>query len=147
VRNSAFLTAALLAAFGAACRRAPAPAPEDDASIPLPSTTTLAAADAVVNSSFTNEMQAQMLRQEAAKLGIDELSRPGEPGADTGDPRPPISYEEGLARTKRYTKEFEAERRALDSKKPKTVILPGNTPDIIPVRKAGAPIENSEDSK
>ncbi len=97
-------------------------------------------------SNYTNEMQAQNLRDQAAALGISKLARPSDQGAETDEARPAITYEEGLARTREYAREFEAQRHALEKDKPKSVTLPGATPTILPGHKEGAPVEPEPDT-
>lgn len=136
---------ALAAAFVfAACRRAPVP---DDANAgvilgaPAPSSTTVASPLAGQTTDYTNEMQAQNLRAEAAELGIKKFGRPSADGADAEEGRAPLTYKEGLEQTRLLAKEFEAQRHVVDKDKNKTVVLPTSVPGILPGKKEGAPIE------
>lgn len=142
MRNS-LLRAAVLAAIAAGCRK-PAPPPAADAggSAPAPPPPPAAAARDVCAASYTNEMQAANIRAEAAQMGIRALDKPSE-DAESGDAaRPPITYEEGLRRTKEYARDFEVQRLAIDRNKPRAVALPGSTPQLIPARAGGAPVQD-----
>lgn len=109
---------------------------------PAPSSTVVASPLASSGTGYTNEMQAQNLREQAAELGIQRLGKISG-GTAEEDERPPISYQEGLARTKAYARQFEAARRQLDRGKPKTVSIPGETPRLLPGAASGAPVETS----
>lgn len=137
----------LLSALAWACRRPKPPLPRADEAppaaaldAPAPSSATIASPLAEGPGAFTNEMQAEGLRDEAARLGIERVSRP-EDEDDSEEPRPLVGEEEGLARTRAYARQFEAERHALDRDKVKNVTLPGETPGLMPARKGGAPLE------
>ncbi len=128
----------------AGCRRAPEPAgasalPSGDVALstPVPTGGGLSAA----TTGYTNEMQAQNLRDQAAQLGIRKLTRPSDQGSESEEIRAPISYEEGLERTREYSRQFEAQRHAIEKDRRKTVTLPSATPVILPGPKEGAPIE------
>jgi len=95
---------------------------------------------------YTNEMQAQNLREQAAELGIRRLAKPSEQPGEPEENRAPITYEEGLARTREYAREFAAQRRAIDKDKPKSVQLTGGTPGMLPGKKEGAPVEPASDA-
>ncbi|MBI3565724.1 MAG: hypothetical protein HY079_11050 [Elusimicrobia bacterium] len=142
-RNRLLVGAAALAAALAGCKRAPPPA---DAALPAGEVKLAAPAPAGVGlaaetTSYTNEMQAANLREQAAELGISRLTRPSDQTADPDEARPMISYEEGLERTRELSQEFEAQRHAIDRDKRKTVTLPGTTPGMLPGKKEGAPVE------
>ncbi len=147
-RNRLVVGAALAAALTAACRRAPEPTPSPalpagDVKLSAPAPT--AGGLGAQTTGYTNEMQAQNLRDQAAALGISKLARPSDQGSETDEARPPITYEEGLARTREYSREFEAQRHALEKDKPKSVTLPGVTPAILPGHKEGAPVDPAPD--
>ena len=90
-------------------------------------------------SDYTNEMQAQHLRDQAAELGISKFAHPSnQPDDDAG---PPQTMDEGLAHTREMTQQLAAQRRAIEKEKDRTVSLTRSTPAIIPVKKGGAPIE------
>jgi hypothetical protein len=145
--NKALVAAALAVAAASACRRAPAPAATDSA--PTPSLT--APTKSVVSplgpdaTGYTNEMQADHLRSESAKLGISRLDKPADPAVENAEPAGPVTYEEGVARTREYAREFEAERHAIDKERVKVVQIPGGTPGLIPGRQEGAPIGSADD--
>lgn len=80
----------------------------------------------VSTQAYDNESQARLIQDEAGKLGIEGLAKPG-----SQEDRPPVSYDEGLQRTKDYAKILGAQRRALDQGKPKGVALPGATPRLL----------------
>lgn len=148
MRNSLLAGAVLAAALGAACRRAPE-APAD----PAGGVTLAAPAAAIVSplgtdtSSYTNEMQAQNIRAEAASLGIAKFARPSEAASEADGRHETITYQEGLERTRATAREFEAERHEIDKDKNKTVALPTQIPGMISSKKTGSPIENpAEDS-
>src|SRR5207247_1208801 len=92
--------------------------------------------------SYTNEMQAQFLRDQAAELGIQRMARPSQ-GSAEDEERAPIGYDEGVQRTRAYARQFEAQRRSLDRDKNKTVSLSGETPVLIPGAARGAPVEGA----
>lgn len=141
-RHSLLAGAALAAALTAACGK---PAPEESAPAvtlapPEPSSATVTSPLGAVTTDYTNEMQAQNLRDQAAALGIDKFNSPRRSDEDEDDT--PVSTEEGLARTRRLTRDLAAQRRAIDKDRDKTVVIPHDTPALIPSRKAGAPIED-----
>jgi hypothetical protein len=149
VRRSKLLAgAALAASLAAGCKREPAPEPPDilngpTLDAPAPSSTMLKDPLAAGASTYTNEMQAENLRDEAAKLGIDGLTKPSFPAEDDS-PRPhrTITYQEGIERTLGMTRNAEAARHAIEGDKNKSVALPTETPDMLPANKAGAPIDS-----
>ena len=152
--RSRFLAgAALAAALAAGCRRAPdapSPAPDSAAGVtlaaPAPSSTVVISPLDSGASSYTNEMQAQNLRDEAAQLGIRRFARPSaELGSETQDDRPTIGYQEGLDRTRAYEREIEAERHSIEKDKNKPVTVPGQTPAILFGDKQGVPIAKDPD--
>ena len=150
--NKLLAVAALAAALSAGCRRA-APAEETGAAPgvelapPTPSSTTLASPLGSAATGYTNEMQAQSFREQAAKMGISKLSPPAKRGeTDEEDGRPPATYDEGLARTEELTRDLAAQRRALERGKNKVVDLPTGTPGILPAKKEGGPIEPAPDA-
>lgn len=148
MRNELLAGAAVLAALTAACRRAPPPA---DPSLPANAVTLSTPAPAGVGlgpetSSYTNEMQAENLRSQAAQLGIERLTRPSDQAADPEDSRPMIDYEEGLERTREMSRQFEAQRHIIEKDKRKSVTLPSSTPGILPGKKEGAPVEPAPDA-
>lgn len=148
-RNSLVAGAALAAALSAACRRAEPPSAGAASGVPLeapaPSSATLASPLGPETSGYTNEMQAQTLREEAAKLGIDRLGKPSEQGSGSDDNRAPLTFQEGLEQTRQLSRDLEAQRHALEKDKPRTVALPGQTPRMLPGRREGAPIEPAPD--
>lgn len=146
MRNRLLAGAALCAALTAGCRRAPPetpPANPSGANIAAPNPSSIVSPLGPATTDYTNEMQEASLRDQAAQLGISRLGKPSDlgSGADNDDSRAPITYEEGLARTKEYSRQFEAERHAIDRGKPKSIDLAGSTPSILPGKKEGAPIE------
>jgi hypothetical protein len=149
VRNKRLAGAALAAALAAGCRRAPA-APVVDAAggvtlaAPAPSSTVVTSPLGAGASSYTNEMQAQNLRDQAAELGISRLSKPSiASGMDSDAPHRTITYHEVIERTRVMTREAEAERHAIEGDKNKSVAIPTQTPDILPGNKEGSPIEDA----
>ena len=144
MRNNLFAGAVLLAALAAGCGRAPTPAPDPAGGVTLTApSATIVSPLAAQTSSYTNEMQAQNLRAEAAALGISKFGKPAEQLADTDGQRETITYQEGLDRTRATAREIEKQRHALERDKNKTVALPTPTPGLVPGNKEGAPIENS----
>ncbi len=144
MRNRRRAIAVLGAALAAACRRAPPPPAADPSG-----GVTLAAPPAGIASplgpattSYTNEMQEQNLRDQAASLGIKKFAKPSDPAGDDDGRHETITYEEGLERTRASAREFEAERHAIDRDKEKTVAIPTPTPEMIPGRREGSPIES-----
>ena len=151
MRSKAFVAAALTAALTAGCRRAPSAPPAsaaDAASLaaPAPSGSFVTSPLAAESTAYTNAMQAENLRGQAVALGIRDFRKPSD-APDADEPRPPISYEEGLARTHAYAQEFQAERQVLDRDKVKSVALPGDTPGMMPDKNQGAPIETNPGPK
>ncbi|HEX4046459.1 MAG TPA: hypothetical protein VH309_01420 [Elusimicrobiota bacterium] len=154
MRRNRLAGAALAAALAAGCRRAPAAPPPDPAggvalAAPAPSSNTVTSPLAADTSDYTNEMQAQNLRDQASQLGIQQLSKPS---VDTGDedddgPHRTITYQEGIERTREMTREVEAERRAIEGDKNKSVALPTPTPGMISAKTDGGPIESSSGTR
>lgn len=147
-RNNLLAGAALAAALTAGCRRAEPPAgaaPGVSLEAPAPSSATLASPLGVETTDYTNEMQAQTLRDEAAKMGISRFGRPSDQGSETEEVRAPLTYQEGLAQTRQLARDLEARRHVIDKDKNKTVALPSAVPSILPGRKEGAPIEPAPD--
>lgn len=146
-RNNLLAAAALAAALAAACRRAPAaPAAGDGVELaaPAPSSTIIKDPLAAGASSYTNEMQAQNLREQAGQLGIDGLTKPSFPSEDESErPHRTITYQEGIERTLGMTRNAEAARHAIEGDKNKSVALPTETPGMLPANKGGAPIDGS----
>ena len=145
-RNKIAVGAAFAAALIAGCRK-PAPAPDPGANVtlapPTPSSATVASPLGSLTSDYTNEMQAQHLREQASELGITKFTQPSvQQDEDAG---PPLTTEEGVERTRELTKQVAAQRRAIEKGRDKTVALPSSTPGIIPSRKEGAPIEPAPD--
>lgn len=143
-RNRLLAGTLAAAALAAGCRRekpaeTPVLAPPTLAA-PAPSSATTTGLGAETQG-YTNEMQAQNLREQAAELGIRRLAKPSTNGAEPEENRPAITYEEGLERTREYSREFEAQRHALERSKPKSVTLPTGTPGLLTGRKEGAPVE------
>src|SRR6202040_3115655 len=144
VRNKRLAGAALAAALAAGCRRAPA-APLAGAAggvaltAPAPSSTVVTSPLGADASSYTNEMQAQNLRDQAAELGISRLAKPSTLSSPESDePHRTITYQEGVERTRKMTREAEAERHAIEGDKNKSVAIPTQTPGILPANKAGS---------
>ncbi|MFI5345518.1 MAG: hypothetical protein ACHQ51_04005, partial [Elusimicrobiota bacterium] len=111
---------------------------------PTPSSATLASPLGTQTSDYTNEMQAQNLRDQSTQLGIAKFAQPS--AQDDDEERGPmVSAEEGLEHTREMTQQLAAQRRAIDKERNKSVVLPTSTPAIIPTRKEGAPIEPPPD--
>jgi len=145
VRNSGLVFAALVLA---ACGRKPA-APESDpaggVSLAAPSSSTIVSPLAAETTGFTNEMQAQNLREQAAELGISRLAKPSIQGGFDNDNEAhrTITYQEGIERTREMAADAEAERHAIEGDKNKSVALPTPTPGILTPNKEGEPISGS----
>jgi hypothetical protein len=147
VRPSNLLAgAALLAALAAACKPAP-PAPEPDptggVALTAPSSSTIASPLGPSSGTFTNEMQAQVLRDQAAELGISRLAKPSVQSGDSDEPTRTITYQEGVQRTREMARDAEAERRAIEGDKNKSVAIPTDTAGLVPKKGAGEPIESA----
>jgi hypothetical protein len=148
-KNRIVAGAALAAALAAGCRPA-APdtsgvAPGVSLAAPTPSSATVASPLGVETTDYTNEMQAQTLRDEAIKMGITKFGRPSNQGSETEEVRAPLTYQEGLNQTRQLARDLEAQRHVIDKDKNKTVALPSTTPSILPGRKEGSPIESAPD--
>jgi hypothetical protein len=149
-RSSGLAGAALLAALAAACGRKPAaPAPDPSGGVslaaPTPSSATVASPLGAETTGYTNEMQAQNLRDQAASLGISRLAKPSVPGGfdNSNEPHRTITYQEGIERTREMAAEAEAERHSIEGDKNKSVALPTQTPGVLTPNKEGSPVENS----
>ncbi|OGS38865.1 MAG: hypothetical protein A2506_07795 [Elusimicrobia bacterium RIFOXYD12_FULL_66_9] len=138
----------LLAALAAGCR----PADEEprsaggnaDLEAPVASTVTLAGLLRAATTGYDNAQQARYLQEESKRLGISRLEKPSGPtGESNGPPRDPIGYEEGIERTKTMTKDFAAQRRAIEKGQPKAIGLEGTTPGMLPGKPQGGPIEDA----
>lgn len=146
MRNRALAAAALLLA--AACGQKPA-APEPDpaggVTLAAPSSSTIVSPLAAETTGFTNEMQAQNLREQAAELGISRLAKPSIPGGFDNDNEPhrTITYQEGIERTREMAADAAAEQRAIEGDKNKSVALPTPTPGMLTPNKEGEPIAES----
>ena len=151
MRNSSRAGAALTVALVAGCGRSPAPAPAPDPTAdavlaaPAPSSTVVTSPLGAGASSYTNEMQAQNLRDQASQLGIERLSPPSDGGgSDDGGSRQMITYQQGLDRTRELAREVEAQRHAIEKDQNRTVAIPSQTPAILSGGKEGSPIEGPE---
>ncbi|MFI5361620.1 MAG: hypothetical protein ACHQ49_06600 [Elusimicrobiota bacterium] len=149
MRSKPLVLAASAALFAAGCRqRAPAPAPDDAVSptaleAPAPSSTVVTSPLGSGASGYTNEMQAQNLRAEAAQLGISRFTKPSiETGIDGDGPVRSITAQEGIQRMRSMAREAETERHAIEGDKNKSVAIPTETPGVLPPNRGGAPIEN-----
>lgn len=124
-RLLAALTAALW--IGAACKRAPdaaSEAPVPELAAPAPSSTFVSTPLDTASTGYTNEMQAENLRKEAAEME----------GPPQGPP-PPLSKAEVRERRRRLrelTRELERMRRGMEGGRDKSVTLPGDTVSPIP---------------
>ena len=127
--------AALTAALACGCRKEeekPAPAaPGVSLTAPDPSGTIVGSRLSKSTGAYTNEMQAQYIQDQAAQMGIKRLGATNRSGAESETPAPSISYAEGLERTKALEEVLANQRRAIDRNKPKSVDLPGNTPQLL----------------
>ena len=133
--------------LASACGRAPeAPrSPGGDAKLeaPTPSSVTLTGLLSVMSTGYSNAEQARYLQDEAKRLGIADLDKPssGQTGEVGEAPPDPVSYEEAIERTKSLSKQFAAQRRAIERGQPKAIDLKGTTPGMIPGKPQGGPIE------
>ena len=109
---------------------------------PAPSSTVVTSPLSADAGSYTNEMQAQNLRDQAAELGIRRFAKPST-DAEPDESHRTITYQEGIERTRAMTRAAEAERHAIERDKIKSVAIPTQTPGILPGNKAGSPIENA----
>lgn len=145
------MAAALL--LGAACKRAPAPVPDEtpDLAPPEPSSSLVVSPLDSATTGFTNEMQAANLTKETSDLGIQHISKHIEEGqgeAERRGPPPPLSEvekKERMAQLKEMREEFTRMRRGIDAQRDKTVSLPGNTAAIIKGRESGGILGAVED--
>ncbi len=138
----------LAASLTAGCRRV-SPAPrsaggEAKLEAPAPSSVTLAGLLSIVSTGYDNVQQAHYLQEESKRMGISNLDKPSGRTGESGEASDDLlSYEEGIERTKILTKQFSAQRRAIDKGRPKPIGLEGTTPDIIPSKPQGRPIEDA----
>jgi hypothetical protein len=141
--------AAALVLAGACGRKPQAPAPDPSGGVtltaPAPSSSTVASPLGAETTGYTNEMQAQNLREQAADLGISRLAKPSMPGGfeNANEPQRTITYQEGIERTREMAAEAESTRHAIEGDKNKSVALPTPTPGVLSPNKEGSPIENS----
>lgn len=130
-RSSRTLALALAAA---ACRAPePPPAPESRLEPPPPA---VASPLARAATGYTNEMQAEGLREEAERLGIESLGR----RSYFDEERAPIGRDEGIERMRESARLLAAQRRAIDRRRPKPVGVDGSTPAALPGPERGEPI-------
>ncbi len=154
MKNSLRACAALAAASAlaaVACRRGPAPdadrpsAPEANLEAPAPSSSVITSPLASPDTSYTNAMQADSLRRQAAEMGISRIGRgaadDSSAAEEDGPPAAPLTRRQSVARLRAYSREFAAERRALEKGQPKTVALPGGTPRLLPQADSGSPLD------
>jgi hypothetical protein len=132
--------------FAAACQRAPAPSRTsvaDDVNLATPSSSTMKSPLGDETTAYTNEMQAQNLRDQAQDLGIDKFAKPTVGSGMDPDERPhrTITYQEGVQRTLKITREAEAARHAIEGDKNKSVAIPTQTPGNLSSDKTGSPID------
>ena len=150
-RNKRLAGAALAAALATGCKRPPeAPTPADGVTLdaPAPSSTVVTSPLANGASVYTNEMQAQNLRDQAAALGISGLAKPSTPGNENEmeGPHRTITYQEGIERTAAMTRQAMSERHAIEGDKNKSVSIPTETAGVLPANSEGSPIETSTDT-
>jgi hypothetical protein len=132
-----------------ACQKSDTPTEEKglELSAPEPRSAPISAPLNASATTYTNEMQTERLRQEAEVLGIDKLHPPTNAPDAQEDTRPLISYQEGLERTREYTKQFKKQRLEIDRHKQKSVTLPGETPQILVGKESGHPIPSANAAK
>ncbi len=158
VRSSRLL--ALSAALAlAACERAPetaAPAPTPELAPPEPSATLVASPLDSAATGYTNEMQAAAMLEESADMGIEQISRRGDPAR----PLPPepaliLTAEEKRLRDARRKERLERARQMrLDytvlrrnaEAEDKSVALSGSTVAVIAGRESGGLVGVAEDA-
>lgn len=153
-RSNSLLALAAALLLGAACKRAPAPAPAETPELapPEPSSSLIATPLDSATTGFTNEMQAENLTKETAELGIQHISKHIEEGqaeAERRGPPPPLSEvekKERLQQLKEMREEFTRMRRGIDAQRDKTVALPGTTAAIIKGRESGGILGAVEDA-
>jgi len=135
VRRNSALAAALTAGLAFGCRKAPektapaAPAVSASLTAPDPSGTIVGSRLSKSSSSYTNEMQAEYLQNQAEQLGIQRIGAGNSSAAESQTA--PLTYAEGMERTKALEEALANQRRQIDRNKPKTVDLPGNTPQLL----------------
>lgn len=126
-----------------------APPPEENLSssaekLEPPAPSSIVTPLAKASSNFDNKSQAKYLQEQAGDLGIQRFGKA--PPSVEDEEREPITYEEGVQRTKEYSQQFAATRREIDRKRPKSVQLSGaKTPRLIaePARN-GEPLKEAE---
>ncbi len=137
---------AALAVALAGCRRAPdAPVSVTSAlEAPAPSSAVVTSPPDSGASAYTNEMQAENLRAQAAELGIARLAKPST-AAEFEQPRPrrTITRQEGIALTREMAREAEAARLGIEGDKNRPIAIPTETPGLIPGDNKGSPIETA----
>ena len=150
MRNSGIAVVAFVLSLAAACGRKPAPPASDPSggvslAAPTPSSATIASPLGAETTGYTNEMQAQNLRDQAAELGISRLAKPSVSGGfdNANEPHRTITYQEGIERTREMAAEAESERHSIEGDKNKSVALPTQTPGVLTSNAEGAPIGNS----
>lgn len=88
---------------------------------------------------YTNEMQATYLQQQAASMGIKHFMPVTHLASE--DAPSPLTYQEGLERTREMSAALASQRRLIDGGKPKSVDLPGLTPRLLQATAGGdAPV-------
>jgi hypothetical protein len=144
MRRSLLFTMILAAGCGAAPEAPRSSGGDARLEAPTPSSVTLSGLLSVVSTGYSNVQQARYLQEEAKRLGISNLAKPsGETGESGESPSDPIPYEEGIERTRSMSKQFAAQRRAIEKGQPKAIDLKGTTPGIIPGKPQGGPIEGA----
>ena len=148
MRNRRLTAVAAAVALACGCKRAPAapaPAVSSGPELTAPSSGTVKSPLGDETSSYTNEMQAQNLRDQAADLGISKFAKPTMGSGLDPDERPhrTITYQEGVQRTLKITRQAEAARHAIEGDKNKSVAIPTQTPGNLSSDKTGSPIINA----
>lgn len=149
VRSSRLLLFCAALALGA-CERAPeapAPAATPELAPPEPSAGLVASPLDSVSTGYTNEMQAAALIKESADLGIEQISRRGDPARPV-PPEPALiltaeekkqrdaERKERLARARQMRIDYTRLRRNAESED-KSVALAGSTVAVIAGRESG----------
>ena len=88
-------------------------------------------------SGYDNESQVLFIQEESKRLGIETLNR----GADADERPEPVTYEQGLARTKHLSRQFELQRLAIEKAKGAASGVGGSTPEVRSEKENGGPIE------
>jgi len=105
---------------------------------------TLAGLLSTASTGYDNVQQARYIQEESRRLGISSLDMPSGQTGEVGEaPLDPIPYEEAIERTKSLSKQFAAQRRAIERGQPKAIDLKGTTPGLIPGKPQGGPIESA----